>query len=742
MSVVTRRNTIFLKSTILFFILFFIKDAWSFEIIGFVKDSKSFVPLSGTNISVQGTAIGASCDSNGKFIISGLKAGKYSLFISRMGYEDVTMNVKIGPEETTQLNIRLTPTVLQMQTVQVTGEYYRNVIEKPGLESAALNLSTSVIPRKQIEVNAAKTVIDAMEYIPGAFVETRGRKVKQFFSVRGQRYPYPDYAIDGIWQKEFFETPYIFSASDIESIEVIRSSSVLLTGLSGMAGVINIQTKEFEKNETKYELEYGSYNTLRGHLSHGAKINNFSYGTGLGYIKTSGPENKHAAEQISNLYGKIKWQPLNNLLLQSSFIYLNGNRELMTAIPPADPKFWLQYEKFDPLKTKLFTFKGLYIKSDKVSTELKFSYADRKPTYENFNTQSLQTTRYTEADHEWNINLIQALSLVRNNTLRLGMFYNHWIAPEGKRFYYGKTCDTETFAGVMVDEHQIGKLNIDAGIRWEKTYLNKYGAFGIDGSAAGFGKVTPIVDVWQRPVLNGTFGLVYYLGEKTSVNFHSAIGKIEPREGSLDVNMKEPLTETQFKIDFGAGKSLGEIGRISVVTFVTSQKDAIALSGKTLTINDRVMELYLNRDQYQIGFETEWRLFSLWRGVQPFVNATYMISKADKDHEMVRNDEYPSFIANAGLYQKWKSIDLNILAKYLSGFKSVRFVASTPESPAKPQPLGNFLTLDVICGWKTRVLYNFRLFIEIRNITDKKYSTVVGYPDFGRRFNFGLQQGW
>ncbi|MBN2411667.1 TonB-dependent receptor [candidate division KSB1 bacterium] len=737
------RDKIYLLTGIVIFLIFFsIKNGFCFEIIGQVKDSKSLAPLSGTNVSVKGTESGTSSDSNGDFIISGLKAGEYTLSISMMGYESKIINVKVGPGVSQKLNIMLIPTVIQMQSVLVTGDVYRNVIEKPDLESAALKLSTSIVPRTQIEANAAKTIIDAVEYVPGAFVETRGRKVKQFFSVRGQRYPYPDFAIDGIWQKEFFETPYIFSAYDIESIEVVRSSSGLLTGLSGMAGVINIQTREYDRNETNYELEYGSYNTLRGHLSHGAKIKNFSYGAGLGYIKTSGPENKHAAEQISNLFGKVKWRPLNNLLLQSSFIYLNGNRELMTAVPPADPKFWLQHEKFDPLETKMFTFKGLYIKSDKVSTELKFSYADRKPTYESYDTQSQQTTRYTEADHEWNVNLIQAVSPVRNNTLRLGLFYNHWVAPEGKRFYYGKSCDTETFAGVIVDEHQIGRLNIDAGIRWERTYLNEYGAFGIDGSAKGFGKVTPVVDTWQRPVVNGTLGLVYHAGENTFLNFHAAFGKIEPREGTLDQNMNEPLTESRFKMDFGAGKNFGENGLMSVVTFYTNQKDAIALSGKTQTINDRVMELYLNRDQYQIGFEFECRLFSLWKGVQPFVNATYMISKAEKDQEMVRNEEYPSFISNAGIYQKYKSIDLTVLAKYVSEFKSERFVASTAENPATPQPLGKFLTLDVICGWRAFAFHNLRLYIEMRNITDKKYSTVVGYPDFGRRFNFGLQQSW
>jgi hypothetical protein len=37
----------------------------------------------------------------------------------------------------------------------------------------------------------------------GALTETCGRPVKQFFSIRGQKYPYPDYALNGIWQQEF-----------------------------------------------------------------------------------------------------------------------------------------------------------------------------------------------------------------------------------------------------------------------------------------------------------------------------------------------------------------------------------------------------------------------------------------------------------------------------------------------------------------------------------------------------------
>jgi len=42
-------------------------------------------------------------------------------------------------------------------------------------------------------------------------IVTRSRKVKQFFSVRGQKYPYPENAVDGVVFREFFEVPYFFS---------------------------------------------------------------------------------------------------------------------------------------------------------------------------------------------------------------------------------------------------------------------------------------------------------------------------------------------------------------------------------------------------------------------------------------------------------------------------------------------------------------------------------------------------
>ena len=406
-----------------------------------------------------------------------------------------------------------------------------------------------------------------------------------------------------------------------------------------MAGVIGIRTREYEKSSTSGELDYGSYGTLRAHVSHGSRIKRFSYAAGLGQFQTRGPDAKHAAERVSNLFLKAKWQPSDRLTIQAS---------------------------------------------ERMSTEIQASFADRKPTYESFDTQTGKTTRNTEADREWNFHAIQAVAPARSNT-------------------------------------------------------NRYGAFGVGGSAKGFDKVTAVVDEWQRPVLTGTLGAAVALGPLSILDVHAAFGKVKPRPGSLSVDLTEPEDETQVKIDLGINRNFITFGQASAVVFATRQGNALVLSGKTAVLDGRVLELYLNRDQVQIGCEAAWRAPVLWDRIQPFANAAYLYSVADESGAMVRNREYPSWIANGGVYGKWRSVDLNVLAKYVSRFQSIRFAVP---SATVYHALGNFLVFDAIAGWNMGFSPNIRIVLEISNLTDQRYSTVVGYPDFGRKYSVGIRRAW
>jgi iron complex outermembrane receptor protein len=608
----------------------------------------------------------------------------------------------------------------------------RNLLKNPYTESYSLLPAISTITSDQIRKQGANTVIEALNYVTGGLTETRGRQVKQFFSVRGQKYPYPDYAVNGVWQQEFQELSYFFSASDIEEIEIARSSAALLTGLSGMAGLINIKTKEYTVPEINADLEYGSYNSFHGHVSNGGKFGSFGYRAGIGYDKSDGPAGKHAKESMGNFNTSMDWQLSDKLGLKATLFYLDGKRQLRIAEPPADKKYLDMLQSFDPYRALISNLKISYRPTEKLSTEVQLFYSYRNPT---FNDEA-KSTASNEKDSEMGVNIMQSILLSRSNTLRLGGLYNRWIAPNGKRFYTGKRCDTETFSGVVVDEQQVGHFTFDAGIRWTKTFLNEYAAFNIEGEGGQFKNVTPIIDSWEPGILQTSLGTTWRSNNTLSFYFNAAAGQIQPRRGALNENLQELKNESRLKIDVSTVKKFGESGKMTLTAFWVLQENAIALSGTTYKdpISGMIRELYVNRGQNQRGLEYEIvspRLFNL---INPFLNFTWMKSEMKKDGSMVRNKENPIFISSGGIYLEKHAMDLNFLCKYVSAFENQRFASVS----AGPQPLGDFVAMDVTGGYTFKSKVPLRCYFKVQNVTDKRYSTVIGYPDFGRIISLGI----
>jgi len=167
------------------------------------------------------------------------------------------------------------------------------------------------------------------------------------------------------------------------------------------------------------------------------------------------------------------------------------------------------------------------------------------------------------------------------------------------------------------------------------------------------------------------------------------------------------------------------------------QNDAIVLSGKTAEVSGRILELYLNRNQDQFGVELELRSARLWNLLDGFLNFTAMSNRAEVAGAMERNRQIPQYIGNAGFYFQRRQFDFAGFAKYTSAFENTRFAAPDATDIVRPQPLGDFVTFDLNAGWS---FGNTRVYFEAQNLTDEKFSTVVGYPDFGRRLTLGIRR--
>ncbi len=322
-----------------------------------------------------------------------------------------------------------------------------------------------------------------------------------------------------------------------------------------------------------------------------------------------------------------------------------------------------------------------------------------------------------------------------SNVLRIGGNYNHWLAPYGKRFYSGRRTDLETYSVSVVDEHRFGRLLLDGGIRYQRTYINEYGAFNIDGTSSMFSRVAPVVDQWEPGQVSASLGTTLQLGDRASLRGNFLVGVVEPRRGTLTVDLKQPETERRTMVDVGLQLLRERVGYFSITGFLITQKDAIVLSGSTLTVNGRIMELYLNRDQDSMGVEFEYKSKPFFEQISFFLNVTAMNSRARFQQTMSRDNEIPQVIIGGGILGKKRAFDYNLFWKFISSYQSARFA-----DPPVPQPLGGFHSLNANIGYSFGRMERIRIYLEMTNLTDRKFSTVVGYPDYGRRFQLGIRQ--
>ncbi len=616
-----------------------------------------------------------------------------------------------------------------LEPAEVIGRPWRDPITAPRTPSAALEPSITIVPRSEIASRGAQTLVAALEHVPGAWVETRGRKVKQFFSVRGQTYPYPDFALDGAWQREFHELPYFFATADLDRLEVLRSGAALLASPFGLAGVVDIVPRRPQAHEAAVELQYGSMETYRIHASHGDAGATWAYALGAQQSSTAGPEDRHAAEQMFHLRGSGYWEPTPELALQTHVFVLDGSRELAQAVPPAGARFRNAVQTYDPFRAALVTSSLHYHPDNRTSALVQMSYADRRHTFTDAEPDPPTTAQ--EEDREITLNVLGARALSAHNTLRLGVLYNNWVAPNGKRFYVGRRCALETYSAIIVNEHRWGAWVGDAGVRFSKTRIDEYGGFNIEGSGAGFGNVEPIMDTWEPGVWSGTLGAAYYLSQTLSFHMNVGSGLVRPRSGTLDTAGEVPADEWRTQLDLGLMAQHSRWGQAQATVFWLDQRDAIGLSGDSRELEGRVLELYVNRDQDQLGLELEARSVPLVGAVTAYANFTAMRSRARSDGSMKRNAEKPRYVGAAGLSGSHTDADLNLFAKYISGYRNSRFVGT-------PVDLGGFVSLTLTGGYRLAA-HGIRLFWEAENMLDGDLITVPGYPDYGRRLALGLR---
>ena len=623
-------------------------------------------------------------------------------------------------------------------TVTTPGDYdyttlpERDLVERPFTESPGLETSTSVVGRKEIEQMHAYSIVDALNYVPGAWTETRGRKVKRFFSDRGQRYPYPGYLIDGAWFREFHEINYYLSAANFDRIDVVRSSSALLLGPGGITGMVNLIPRSYSERETQLEALYGTHNTLRGNLTHGEAGENFNYGISAGYYHTDGSGGMNAKENMTNLYGRIEYNLSEDLTFSWVNYGLVGDRELKLAEPPAPTSLQTRKDSFDPMHSYVTVAKLRHDPEDGSATEVLGNYAGRR-----FDGKRVPVggpvTEALEEDYEYGATVIHSKELTENNTLRVSGLYNRWISPTGKRFYVGRPGDIRTYSGMIADDHDFGRLDTSIGYRYTREHIHQFGGFNVEGSPSGLTSVQ-VEDEWGDPLHGINLGASYELSDDKSLFGNVAWGQLSPQPGMLDSNLQTPDNEDGYKVDLGLRKLLDGFGQASVTGFFVRQDDAALIttsSPKIVTVNGEPFALFENADRKNYGVEVEVQTNRFENGLQLFGNVTVMKTERTYSGSWDKDDEIPDVVVGGGASYAYEKFEILVFAKHLSSYENERFTAT-----GIPAPLGDFVDLGAQVTYRHDK--NTEFFVRAENVTDDEYSTVAGYPHDGALFYVGF----
>jgi outer membrane receptor for ferrienterochelin and colicins len=224
---------------------------------GTIVNGEDHQSLVGTTILLQGTVLGTTTNSDGRFQLHNLPVGEYTITFSMVGFQrKLLSHIKVRERDTTWLSVELVPVAIQTATVIVTANKHEQSLEE-------VEASVSVVDERALSYRNTITVDDALKYVPGVNVTqsqvnirgstgySHGVGTRVLLLIDGLPFLSGDTG-EIIWES--------IPVGEIERIEVVKGASSALYGSNALGGVINIITKTgLSRPETKLRLYAGMY---------------------------------------------------------------------------------------------------------------------------------------------------------------------------------------------------------------------------------------------------------------------------------------------------------------------------------------------------------------------------------------------------------------------------------------------------------------------------------------------------
>ncbi len=234
---------------LLIFGFFLTAEAQNCVVKGLLFDANTNEPLSFANIAVKETTLGTVSNFEGRYILTNIKAGKYKIQISYVGYKSEEREINLTNGQVLELDVALTMDAIMADEVIVTAQ----AIGQAAAINRQLSANTimNVVSKDKIQSLPDQNAAESLGRLPGmAVIRDAGEGTKivirglspkfNSITVNGERIPSTD-------PEDRSVDLSMISPDMLEGIEVIKALTPDKDG-DAIGGSVNFVVKKARKN--------------------------------------------------------------------------------------------------------------------------------------------------------------------------------------------------------------------------------------------------------------------------------------------------------------------------------------------------------------------------------------------------------------------------------------------------------------------------------------------------------------
>ncbi|MGB8705090.1 MAG: TonB-dependent receptor [Gillisia sp.] len=499
---------------------------------GKVTDADTQKGLMAATLYIPSIQKGTTTDFDGNFELDHLRAGKYKLVISSIGYTSKTLDITV-PSETT-FSIILKPSAIEMEEVIVSTPFHQLQSEN------VMKVARESV--NELQQKGAVTLADGITNLPGVESVTTGAGIGKPV-IRGLSSNRVLVYTQGVrLENQQFggEHGLGVSSSGVESVEVIKGPASLLYGSDALGGVLYLNPEKYaEADSTHLDAKYTYLsNTLGSEINAGAKTS----GKNLKFL-VRGNYATHSDYKTGN-EERVTDTRFDELDLKTGVGYRKGSykgdlrynfNHSVLGIPDSigvqstSKNKILPYQKVDNHVLSLDN--NIYFGNSSLELKVGYLFNNRKE----FSHESVQPDGSLTPGLELHLNTLNYD--VKYNTPNWGKLETI-IGLQGMHqtnTNFGEELlipdATVNDVGVLATSHyDFEKVNFQAGIRIDNRKINSK-AMGMEGSAKYFAPVSR-----SFTSFNGAFGIKYDPFSNFTSRLNLATGFRAPNLAELTSN--------------------------------------------------------------------------------------------------------------------------------------------------------------------------------------------------------------